>query len=202
MTVSGSGRTREKDTRAPARGPFCVLGSSWQGRRASSCRAACCPSGALLSVCMPVARPIYAARRGDPHLFRRLRTAVHQPGAEPASLRAVRKVWRSTTTQPVHSHAYTDRQPLSLFYIRCRRSRSLVLLGSHAGGSRQIHRAGQPGGISLFRMSFWVLYERVLRRVGEFEGARGSFLAQGKVPLPPSILSSSHPLTFVVPSLS
>ncbi len=34
-------------------------------------------------------------------------------------------------------------------------------------------------------MSFWVLYERVLRRVGEFEGARGSFLAQGKVPLPP-----------------
>lgn len=28
MTVSGSGRTREKDTRAPARGPFCVLGSS------------------------------------------------------------------------------------------------------------------------------------------------------------------------------
>ena len=26
MTVSGSGRTREKDTRAPARGPFAVLG--------------------------------------------------------------------------------------------------------------------------------------------------------------------------------
>lgn len=122
-------------------------------------------------------------------------------------LRAVRKVWRSTTTQPVHPHActsacLTDRQPLSLFYIRCRRSRSLVLLGSHAGGSRQIHRAGQPGGISLFLMSFWVLYERVLRRVGEFEGARGSFLAQGKVPLAPSIRSSSHPLTFVVPSLS
>jgi len=35
-------------------------------------------------------------------------------------------------------------------------------------------------------MSFWVLYERVLRGVGEFEGARGSFLAQGKVPLAPS----------------
>lgn len=31
MTVSGSGRTREKDTRAPARGPFCVLGSSLAG---------------------------------------------------------------------------------------------------------------------------------------------------------------------------
>lgn len=27
MTVSGSGRTREKDTRAPARGPFYVFGS-------------------------------------------------------------------------------------------------------------------------------------------------------------------------------
>lgn len=31
MTVSGSGRMREKDTRAPARGPFCVLGSSLAG---------------------------------------------------------------------------------------------------------------------------------------------------------------------------
>lgn len=80
MTVSGSGRTREKDTRAPARGPFCVLGSSWQGRRTSSCRGLA-PFGALRSVCMPVARPIYAARRGDPHPFRCLRTAVHQPGA-------------------------------------------------------------------------------------------------------------------------
>lgn len=201
MTVSGSGRTREKDTRAPARGPFCVLGSSLAGEEGVLLQGACCPSGALRSVCMPVARPIYAARRrGSPSL------SVPPYGRASARslhlLRVVRQVWRSTTTQPVHSHAYTDRQPLSLFYIRCRRSRSLVLLGSHAGGSRQIHRAGQPGGISLFRMSFWVLYERVLRRVGEFEGARGSFLAQGKVPLAPSILSSSHPLTFVVPSLT
>lgn len=81
MTVSGSGRTREKDTRAPARGPFCVLGSSLAGEEDVLLQGACCPSGALRSVCMPVARPIYAARRGDPHPFRRLRTAVHQPGA-------------------------------------------------------------------------------------------------------------------------
>jgi|GEM_PF-3236040 len=200
MTVSGSGRTREKDTRAPARGPFCVSGSRLAGEEASSCRAACCPSGALRSVCVPVARPICGKTRGSlslsaPPYGRASARSLHL-------LRAVRQVWRSTTTQPVHPHACTDRQPLSLFYIRCRRSRSLVLLGSHAGGSRQIHRAGQPGGISLFLMSFWVLYERVLRGVGEFEGARGSFLAQGKVPLAPSIRSSSHPLTFVVPSLS
>lgn len=200
MTVSGSCRTREKDTRAPARGPFCVLGSSLAGEEDVLLQGACCPSGALRSVCMPVARPICGKTRGSPSL-----SAPPYGRASARSLhllRAVRKVWRSTTTQPVHPHACTDRQPLSLFYIRCRRSRSLVLLGSHAGGSRQIHRAGQPGGISLFRMSFWVLYERVLRRVGEFEGARGSFLAQGKVPLAPSIRSSSHPLTFVVPSLS
>ena len=81
MTVSGSGRTREKDTRAPARGPFCVLGSSLAGEEDVLLQGACCPSGALLSVCMPVARPIYAARRGDSHPFRCLRTAVHQPGA-------------------------------------------------------------------------------------------------------------------------
>ncbi len=194
MTVSGSGRTREKDIRAPARGPFCVLGSSLAGEEDVLLQGACCPSGALRSVCMPVARPICVKTRGSlslsaPPYGRASARSLHL-------LRAVRQVWRSTTTQPVHSHACTDRQPLSLFYIRCRRSRSLVLLGSHAGG------AGQLGGISLFLMSFWVLYERVLRRVGEFEGARGSFLAQGKVLLAPSILSSSHPLTFVVPSLS
>lgn len=200
MTVSGSGRTREKDIRAPARGPFCVLGSSLAGEEDVLLQGACCPSGALRSVCMPVARPICVKTRGSlslsaPPYGRASARSLHL-------LRAVRQVWRSTTTQPVHSHACTDRQPLSLFYIRCRRSRSLVLLGSHAGGSRQIHRAGQPGGISLSLTSFWALYERVLRRVGEFEGARGSFLAQGKVLLAPSILSSSHPLTFVVPSLS
>ena len=200
MTVSGSGRTREKDTRAPARGPFCVLGSSLAGEEGVLLQGGVLPFGGPLSVCMPGARPICGKTRGSPSL-----SAPPYGRASARSLhllRAVRKVWRSTTTQPVHSHACTDRQPLSLFYIRCRRSRSLVLLGSHAGGSRQIHRAGQPGGISLFLMSFWVLYERVVRRVGEFEGARGSFLAQGKVPLAPTILSSSHPLTFVVPSLS
>lgn len=118
MTVSGSGRTREKDTRAPARGPFCVLGSSLAGEEASSCRAACCPSGSLLSVCMPLARPICGKTRGSPSL-----SAPPHGRASARSLhllRAVRKVWRSTTTQPVHPHACTDRQPLSLFYIRCR----------------------------------------------------------------------------------
>ena len=65
MTVSGSGRTREKDTRAPARGPFCVSGNRLAGEEASSCRAACCPSGALRSVCVPVARPICGKTRGS-----------------------------------------------------------------------------------------------------------------------------------------
>ena len=200
MTVSGSGRTREKDTRAPARGPFCVLGSSLAGEE-----------GVLLQGgLLPFGGPPFRMHAGSPADMRQDEGISIPFGAsvrpcispEPASLHAVRKVWRSTTTQPVHPHACTDRQPLSLFYIRCRRSRSLVLPGSHAGGSRQIHRAGQPGGISLphvFLGSLW----RVLRGVGEeFEGARGSFWAQGKVPLAPSILSSSHPLTFVVPSLS
>lgn len=200
MTVSGSGRAREKDTRAPARGPFCVLGSSLAGEE-----------GVLLQGgLLPFGGPPFRMRAGSPADMRQDEGIPIPFGASVRPcisrslhlLRAVRQVWRSTTTQPVHPHACTDRQPLSLFYIRCRRSRSLVLLGSHAGGSRQIHRAGQPGGISLFLMSFWVLYERVLRGVGEFEGARGSFLAQGKVPLAPSIRSSSHPLTFVVPSLS
>ena len=195
MTVSGSGRTREKDTRAPARGPFCVLGSSLAGEE----------DVLLQGVCLPFGGPPFRMHAGSPADIcgkTRGSPSLSVPPYGRASarslhlLRAVRQVWRSTTTQPVHSHACTDRQPLSLFYIRCRRSRSLVLLGSHAGG------AGQLGGISLFLMSFWVLYERVLRRVGEFEGARGSFLAQGKVLLAPSILSSSHPLTFVVPSLS
>ena len=201
MTVSGSGRTREKDTRAPARGPFCVLGSSLAGEEGVLLQGGLLPFG-VPPFRMHAGSPadICGKTRGSPSL-----SAPPYGRASARSLhllRVVRQVWRSTTTQPVHSHACTDRQPLSLFYIRCRRSRSLVLLGSHAGGSRQIHRAGQPGGISLFLMSFWVLYERVLRRVGEFEGARGSFLAQGKVPLAPSIRSSSHPLTFVVPSLS
>mgnify|MGYP000155356244 CR=1 FL=1 len=192
MTVSGSGRTREKDTRAPARGPFCVLGSSLAGEEDVLLQGACCPSGSLLSVYMPVARPIYAARRGDPHPFRCLRTAVHQPGA--CISYALSGKFGAPRQRSLCTHMPVLTDSPYLFYIRCRRSRSLVLPGSHAGGSRQIHRAGQPGGISLFLMSFWVLYERVLRG--------GSFLAQGKVPLAPSIRSSSHPLTFVVPSLS
>lgn len=200
MTVSGSGRTREKDTRAPARGPFCVLGSSLAGEEDVLLQGACCPSGALLSVCMPVARPIYAARRGGPHPFRCLRTAVHQPGAcisyaLSGKFGAPRQ--RSLCTHmpvltdspyPFFTYAAGDPAPCPSWFSRRRQP--------------AIHRVGQPGGISLSLTSFWVLYERVLRGVGEFEGARGSFLAQGKVPLAPSILSSSHPLTFVVPSLS
>ena len=200
MTVSGSGRTREKDTRAPARGPFCVLGSSLAGEEDVLLQGACCPSGVLRSVCMPVARPIYAARRGDPHPFRRLRTAVHQPGACISYALSGKFGAPRQHSLCTHMPVLTD-SPYPFLHT-LQGSRSLVLLGSHAGGSRQIHRAGQSGGISLSLTSFWVLYERVLRGVGEFEGERGSFLAQGKVPLAPSILSSSHPLTFVVPSLS
>lgn len=174
-------------------------GVAWQGRRTSSCRGLL-PFGGPLSVCMPVARPIYAARRGDPHPFRCLRTAVHQPGACISYALSGKFGAPRQHSLCTHMPVLTD-SPYPFLHT-LQGSRSLVLLGSHAGGSRQIHRAGQPGGISLFLMSFWVLYERVLRRVGEFEGARGSFLAQGKVPLAPSILSSSHPLTFVVPSLS
>lgn len=80
MTVSGSGRTREKDTRAPARGPFCVLGNSLAGEEDVLLQGACCPSGAPFPyACREPGR--YASRRGDPHPFRCLRTAVHQPGA-------------------------------------------------------------------------------------------------------------------------
>lgn len=200
MTVSGSGRTREKDTRAPARGPFCVLGSSLAGEEGVLLQGGVLSFEGPLSVCMPGARPICGKTRESPSL-----SAPPYGRASARSLhllRAVRKGWRSTATQPVHPHACTDRQPLSPFLHTLQVILPLVLLGSHAGGSRQIHRAGQPGGISLSLTSFWVLYERVLRGVGEFEGARGSFLAQGKVLLAPSIRSSSHPLTFVVPSLS
>lgn len=181
MTVSGSGRTREKDTRAPARGPFCVLGSSLAGEDVLL-------QGGLL----PFGGPPFRMRAGSPADMRQDEGIPIPFGASVRPcisrslhlLRAVRQVWRSTTTQPVHPHACTDRQPLSLFYIRCRRSRSLVLLGSHAGGSRQIHRAGQPGGISLFLMSFWVLYERVLRGVGEFGGRGEAFWRKEKFPSP------------------
>lgn len=174
-------------------------GVAWQGRRTSSCRGLAALRG-----------PSFRMHAGSPADMRQDEGIPIPFGAsvrpcispEPASPTRCPESLALHDTQPVHSHACTDRQPLSLFCIRCRRSRSLVLLGSHAGGSRQIHRAGQSGGISLSLTSFWVLYERVLRGVGEFEGARGSFLAQGKVPLAPSILSSSHPLTFVVPSLS
>ena len=201
MTVSGSGRTREKDTRAPARGPFCVLGSSLAGEEDVLLQGACCPSGALRSVCMPVARPIYAARRGDPHPFRCLRTAVHQPGAcisyaLSGKFGAPRQRSLCThmpvpTGSPYPFFTYAAGVPVPLSF--------LVLTPEAAG--RSIEQDSLVEYLSL--TSFWVFYERVLRGVGEeFEGARGSFWAQGKVPLAPSILSSSHPLTFVVPSLS
>ena len=77
---------------------------------------------------------------------------------------------------------------------------SFLVLTPEAAG-RSIEEDSLVEYLSL--TSFWVFYERVLRGVGEeFEGVRGSFWAQGKVPLAPSILSSSHPLTCVVPSLS
>lgn len=200
MTVSGSGRTREKDTRAPARGPFCVLGSSLAGEEDVLLQGACCPSGALLSVCMPVARPIYAARRGDSHPFRCLRTAVHQPGACISYALSGKFGAPRQHSLCTHMPVLTD-SPYPFFTYA---AGFPFPCPSWFSRRRQpaIHRAGQPGGISLSLTSFWVLYERVLRGVGEFEGARGSFLAQGKVPLAPSIRSSRHPLTFVVPSLS
>ncbi len=115
MTVSGSGRTREKDTRAPARGPFCVLGSSLAGEEASSCRAACCPSGSLRSVCMPVARPICGKTRGSPSL-----SAPPYGRASARNLhllRAVRQVRGSTATQPVtHMPVLTDSPYLFFAY--------------------------------------------------------------------------------------
>lgn len=200
MTVSGSGRTREKDTRAPARGPFCVLGSSLAGEEGVLLQGGLLPFGGP-PFRMHAGSPadICGKTRGSPSL-----SAPPYGRASARSLhllRAVRKVWRSTTTQPVHPHACTDRQPLSLFYIRCRRSAplSFLVLTPEAAG-RSIEQDSLVEYLSL--TSFWGLYERVLRGVGEFEGARGSFWAQGKVPLAPSILSSSHPLTFVVPSLT
>ncbi len=119
MTVSGSGRTREKDTRAPARGPFCVLGSSLAGEEGVLLQGGLLPFGGP-PFRMHAGSPadICGKTRGSPSL------SVPPYGRASARslhlLRAVRKVWRSTTTQPVHPHACTDRQPLSLFYIRCR----------------------------------------------------------------------------------
>lgn len=119
MTVSGSGRTREKDTRAPARGPFCVLGSSLAGEEGVLLQGGLLPFGGP-PFRMHAGSPadICGKTRGSPSL------SVPPYGRASARslhlLRAVRKVWRSTTTQPVHPQACTDRQPLSLFYIRCR----------------------------------------------------------------------------------
>ena len=200
MTVSGSGRTREKDTRAPARGPFCVLGNSLAGEEDVLLQGACCPSGAPFPyACREPGR--YAARRGNPHPFRRLRTAVHQPGAcisyaLSGKFGAPRQRSLCThmpvlTDSPYPFFTYAAGVPVPLSF--------LVLTPEAAG--RSIEEDSLVEYLSL--TSFWVFYERVLRGVGEeFEGARGSFWAQGKVPLAPSILSSSHPLTFVVPSLS
>lgn len=173
-------------------------GVAWQGRRTSSCRGLAALRGP--SFRMHAGSP--ADMRQDEGIPIPFGASVGRASARSLHLlRAVRKVWRSTTRSLcTHMPVLTD-SPYPFLHT-LQGSRSLVLLGSHAGGSRQIHRAGQSGGISLSLTSFWVLYERVLRGVGEFEGARGSFLAQGKVTLAPSILSSSHPLTFVVPSLS
>lgn len=136
MTVSGSGRTREKDTRAPARGPFCVFGSSL-GRRASSCRAACCPSGACLSVWMPAARRICGKPR---EISPSLSASPHGRAAARSlhSLRDDRSVWRSTATQPVQLHACTDRQSLSFFTCAGGVPAPLFPFDFYAGDSRQM----------------------------------------------------------------
>lgn len=56
MTVSGSGRTREKDTKAPARGPFCVPGAEL-GSEGDGCLQTCAsPSVPGLSHGCPAAR--------------------------------------------------------------------------------------------------------------------------------------------------
>lgn len=144
MTVSGSGRTREKDTRAPARGPFCVLGSSLAGEE-----------GVLLQGgLLPFGGSPFRMHAGSPADMRQDERIPISFGAsvrpcispEPASLHAVRQVWRSAARQPVSlcPACLTDRQSLSLFYIRCRCSRSLVLLGSHVGGSRQSIEQDSP----------------------------------------------------------
>ena len=152
MTVSGSGRTREKDTRAPARGPFCVLGSSLAGEEGVLLQGGLLPFGGPLSVCMPGARPICGKTRGSPSL------SVPPYGRASARslhlLRAVRKGWRSTTTQPVHPHACTDRQPLSLFYIRCRVPvpLSVLVLTPEAAG-RSIEQGSPVEYISPSRLS-------------------------------------------------
>ena len=192
MTVSGSGRTREKDTRAPARGPFCVFGSSPAGRRASSCRAACCPSGSCLSVWMPAARRICGKPR---EISPSLSASPHGRAAARSlhSLRVDRSVWRSTATQPVQLHACTDRQSLSFFRCAGGVPAPLFPFDFYAGDSQQMLEQGSLVKYPSLCLSaascpelFCAFYERVLRGVGEFEGARGSFLAQGKVPLAPS----------------
>lgn len=65
MTVSGSGRTREKDTRAPARGPFCVWGSSLAGEEGALLQGGFLPFG-FLPFRMDVASPADMRQdRGD-----------------------------------------------------------------------------------------------------------------------------------------
>lgn len=65
MTVSGSGRTREKDTRAPARGPFCVWGSSLAGEEGALLQGGLLPFG-FLPFRMDVASPADMRQdRGD-----------------------------------------------------------------------------------------------------------------------------------------
>lgn len=198
MTVSGSGRTREKDTRAPARGPFCVWGSSLAGEEGVLLQAACSPSGSCLSVWMPAAWRICGKTW---EISPPLSVPPHGRATARACILCADRVslaLHGNAACATHMPVLIDR-PYSFLTYAAGVPAPLFPLGSHAGGSQQIYRAGQPGGISLFLMSFCILYERILRGVGEFEGARGSFLAQGKVPLAPSILSSRHPLTFAAP---
>ena len=200
MTVSGSGRTREKDTRAPARGPFCVLGSSLAGEEGVLLQGGVLPFGGP-PFRMHAGSPadICGKTRGFPSLsappYGRASARSLHPYTLSGKFGAPRQRSLCThmpvlTDSPYPFFTYAAGVPVPLSF--------LVLTPEAAG--RSIEQDSLVEYLSL--TSFWVLYERVLRGVGEFEGARGSFLAQGKVPLAPSKRSSRHPQTFVVPSLS
>ena len=77
---------------------------------------------------------------------------------------------------------------------------SFLVLTPEAAG-RSIEEDSLVEYLSL--TSFWVFFVGFLWGVGVvLAGGWVIFGANANVPPPPSILSSSHPLTFVVPSLS
>lgn len=114
MTVSGSGRTREKDTRAPARGPFCVWESSLAGEEGALLQGGLLPCG-FLPFRMDVASPADMRQDGGdiPILFGASALPCNSP--EPAFSALTGSVWRSTVMQLAHSHALLTDSPYPFF---------------------------------------------------------------------------------------